>query len=112
MAEKNWQVSEEYIQKALIILGKFDIPVAAWRVHAAAWHLYQHTHDDKTAEMNRACAEAYILKIANSFAEDEPLRKSFLTAAPVRQVLTQTETTRKSGTIANDIDRGDALNRL
>jgi hypothetical protein len=90
MAEKEWQAG--YIQKALIILEKFEVPVAAWRVHAAAWHSYQQANDDKAAETNRVCAEAYILKIANSFTEDEPLRKSFLIAASVRQVLTKGET--------------------
>lgn len=92
MVEKQWRASEEYMQKALLILEKFEVPVAAWRVHATAWHLYQNIDDNKTAETHRACAEACVLKIASSFQEDEPLRNSFLAAAPVRQVLTQAET--------------------
>jgi hypothetical protein len=38
-------------------------------------------------ETHCACAEAHILTIANSFEPDEPLRHSFLDAAPVRRVL-------------------------
>ena len=92
MVEKQWRASEECVQKALLILEKFEVPVAAWRVHATAWHFYQNTDDNKTAETHRACAEACIVKIASSFLEDEPLRNSFLGAAPVRQVLTQADT--------------------
>ena len=39
------------------------------------------------AETHRERAEAEILTLANSFEPDEPLRQSFLAAAPVRQVL-------------------------
>jgi hypothetical protein len=66
---------------------KFEVLVAAWQVYATAWQLYLHTKDDKAAEANRERAEACILKIADSFARDEPLRASFLSASPVARVL-------------------------
>ena len=87
MAESDLHGARESIQQALAILDKFEILVAAWQVYATAWHLYGHAKEHKIAEVNRERAETCILKIANSFAADEPLRTTFLTAAPVRRVL-------------------------
>src|SRR5712664_3497315 len=87
MAEKEWIGAREYVQQALAIVEKFEVLVAAWQVHATAWQLYLHAKDDKPAEASRGRAEACILKIANSFARDEPLRASFLSAPAVARVL-------------------------
>ena len=87
MAENDLQGARECIQQALAIVGKFEILVAAWQVYGTAWQLYERAKEHKTAEMNRERAETCILKIANSFAPDEPLRATFLAAAPVRRIL-------------------------
>jgi hypothetical protein len=87
MSEEDWMAAREYVQQALAIVEKFEVLVAAWQVHATAWQLYLHSRDDKPAEANRERAEACILKIANSFARDEPLRASFLSALPIARVL-------------------------
>ena len=87
MAEQDWMGAREYVQQALAIVEKFEVLVAAWQVHATAWQLYLHARNDKPAEANRERAEACILKIANSFATDEPLRASFLSAPPIARVL-------------------------
>ena len=86
MAEKDWKPAKEYIENALTILDRFEVPVAGWQVHATAWDLYRHAKDDKRAEINRVKAEAYILKLANSFEGDEPLRTRFLAAAAVSRI--------------------------
>jgi len=87
MSEQDWMGAREFVQQALAIVEKFEVLVAAWQVHATAWQLYLHTRDDKPAEANRERAEACILKIANSFTRDEPLRASFLSAPPIARVL-------------------------
>jgi len=87
MAKNDFKCARESIQQALAIVEKFEILVAAWQVYATAWHLYQHLNERKTAGMNRERAETCILKIANSFAPDEPLRATFLAAPPVRPIL-------------------------
>ena len=87
MSEHDWMGAREYVQQALAIVEKFEVLVAAWQVHATAWQLYLHTRDDKPAEASRERAEACILKIANSFVRDEPLRASFLSAPPIARVL-------------------------
>ncbi len=70
-----------------MILEKFEIPTAAWRVDGTAWDFYQQTNNQKAAETHRKRAEACILKIANSFPPEEPLRATFLAAAPIRRIL-------------------------
>ena len=92
IAEQDWSTAQEYVEQALAVLEKFEVPVAAWRVHATAWDLCSHANDNKLAEAHRACAEAHILTIANSFAPDEPLRQSFLAATPVRRILNSPKT--------------------
>jgi predicted ATPase len=87
MAQKDWMGAREYVQQALAIVDKFKVPVAAWQVHATAWRLYRQAKEHKAAEANRALAEACILEIANSLADDEELRRSFLSARPVARVL-------------------------
>ena len=71
----------------------FVVPVAAWQVHATGWDLYRHAKNEAAAESNRALAETHILAIANSFMSDDPLRRSFLSASPVRRVLDKAPTT-------------------
>jgi len=56
--------------------------------------------------MNRERAETCIRKIANSFAPDEPLRATFLAAAPVRRILR--ERVVKNATGQNKLRRGEA----
>jgi DNA-binding winged helix-turn-helix (wHTH) protein/tetratricopeptide (TPR) repeat protein len=75
------------IERALAVVDKFEILVAAWQVYATAWHLHWHAKEHKIAELNRERAETCILKIANSFAPDESLRATFLAAAPVHRIL-------------------------
>jgi hypothetical protein len=87
MAEKDWMGARGYVQQALAIVDKFEVLVAGWQVHATAWHLYQQAKDKEVAERHLARAEACILKIVNSFANDEPLRESFLSTRPVARIL-------------------------
>ena len=87
MTEKNWAGASKFIEQALAIVEKFAVPVAGWQVHSTAWRLYQHANESSKAEMHRSRSEQSILKIANSFANDEPLRATFLSAKPVAEIL-------------------------
>jgi len=86
IAEKNWKRAEGSLQNGLAILEEFEIPVAGWRVHATAYDLYRQKRKH-SAELHRARAEVYIRSLADSFAPDEPLRSTFLAAAPVSRLL-------------------------
>jgi DNA-binding winged helix-turn-helix (wHTH) protein/tetratricopeptide (TPR) repeat protein len=87
LAENDLTDACDSIQQALAIVDKFEIVVAAWKTYATAWQLYRRLKQHKTAEMFRVRAETCILKIADSFAPDEPLRTTFLASAPVRRIL-------------------------
>ena len=87
IAERDWDAACQSVGRALAVLEEFEVPMAAWLVHATAWDLHSRAKDDERAETHRACAEAHVLTIANSFAPDEPLRQSFLAAAPVRRIV-------------------------
>ena len=87
IAQNDGKGAREYIEEALAIVDKFEIPVAAWQVHATAWNVYGRTKEHELAESNRQRSEVSIRLIADSFEPHEPLRKTFLSAAPVREVL-------------------------
>jgi DNA-binding winged helix-turn-helix (wHTH) protein/tetratricopeptide (TPR) repeat protein len=87
IAEQAWEEAKDHLREALSIVDRFAVPVAAWQVHSTAWSFYRHAKNEAAAERNRALAEMHILAIANSFTSDDPLRRSFLSALPVRRVL-------------------------
>ena len=87
MAEKDPKGALESIQNAVNIVDKFEMLVPGWQAHATAWQLYGGMQEHKKAETHRQRAESCILNIANSFAPDEPLRASFLSAISVARIL-------------------------
>jgi tetratricopeptide (TPR) repeat protein len=89
IAELNWKQADDYVHNGLAILKEFDVPVAAWQIHATASDLYLQAKDEQGAETHRSLAQGYILTIANSFSPDEPLREIFLAAGPVRRTLAE-----------------------
>jgi DNA-binding winged helix-turn-helix (wHTH) protein/tetratricopeptide (TPR) repeat protein len=87
MAESDLPAARESIQRALAIVDSSEIECGAWQTFATASQVFHHAKELKTAETYRGRAESCILRIANSFEADEPLRATFLTADPVRRVL-------------------------
>ncbi len=86
-AENDFDGARICIDHALAILDRFDIPVAAWQVHRTAGDLCADLGDGKRADRHRARAKEVIMRLADSLEQGEPLRESFLTAAPVRRIL-------------------------
>jgi tetratricopeptide (TPR) repeat protein len=86
-AENDLQAARKSIQQALSIVDNSEIGSGAWQTFATACEVYRLAKELGTAETYRARAESCILQIANSFEPDEPLRATFLAAAPVRQAL-------------------------
>jgi DNA-binding winged helix-turn-helix (wHTH) protein len=87
IAEGDLQGALACIVSALASVENFDIPLAAWRVHDTAAQLYGRMENMDLAERHHELCRATILKLANSLAPDDPLRNTFLTAAPVRKIL-------------------------
>ena len=87
MTESDWHGARESMRQACGIVEKFEILVPAWQVYSTAWHLHERLKESQKAKASRKRAATCILKIADSFAPDEPLRATFLAAAPVRRIL-------------------------
>ena len=87
LAENDLGNARDFIREALAIVNKFEILVAAWQTFATAWQVHQYFKEPKTAETYRDRAASCILKIADSFEPEEPLRATFLAAAPIRRIL-------------------------
>jgi DNA-binding winged helix-turn-helix (wHTH) protein/tetratricopeptide (TPR) repeat protein len=90
MAESDLSAARECIEQSLAIVDKFEILVAAWQAHATAWQLYRHTGEREAAELHQRRAASCVLKIANSFAPEEPLRATFLERMEGLQVISRT----------------------
>ena len=87
MASQSWTEAEESLSHALDILQRFDVPMAAWQVHATGWNLYRELRQADEVAQQQQKADMAVRSIVDSFAPGEPLREIFLSAPPVRQVL-------------------------
>jgi len=79
--------ARDCIAKALSAMEGFEVPLAAWRVHATASDLYRNAGDRDLAERHLALSRETIMKLANSLPAEEPLRQTFLSSPMVRSVL-------------------------
>jgi tetratricopeptide (TPR) repeat protein len=92
MAELDLTRAQDCIAKGLSAMEGFEVPLAAWRVHATAFELYQNSGDRDLAERHLALSRDTIMKLANSMSAEEPLRQIFLSAPMVRKILGDRET--------------------
>jgi DNA-binding winged helix-turn-helix (wHTH) protein/tetratricopeptide (TPR) repeat protein len=99
IAEVNLEGARDCIAKALSTMEGFEVPLAAWRVHATAAELFARSGDNDPVEHHRELSRATIMKLANSLGPEEPLRTTFLSAPSVRKVLGNAEAT--AGTTAD-----------
>src|SRR5262249_39253959 len=67
MAEHNRARAEEAIEKALAVLDNFELPIAAWRVHATAWDFHRNAINKEAADRHLERAVSYVMQIADSF---------------------------------------------
>jgi hypothetical protein len=92
MAECDAPRAQECIGKALSTMEGFELPVAAWRVHATAAGLFRDAGDRDLAERHQALSRETIMKLADSLPAEEPLRRTFLSAPMVLKILRKVET--------------------
>src|SRR5579864_3450397 len=98
LAEGKQESAEQYIVKGLDTITAVEVPLAAWRVHAAAWEVYREV-DRIRANTHRSEAQNIIAQIANSLEEVESLRESFLSAQDVRNIMSDEPTQRKTARV-------------
>jgi DNA-binding winged helix-turn-helix (wHTH) protein/tetratricopeptide (TPR) repeat protein len=92
MAELDVPRARDSIAKALSTMEGFEVPLAAWRVHATAFDLYHNSGDQDLAKRHLALSRETIMKLANSLPPEEPLRRIFLSAPIIRKILGDSET--------------------
>jgi hypothetical protein len=88
MAERDLKRAQDCLAKALATMDGFEVPLAAWRVHATATAVHEQIGNKKLAKHHRDISRTTILKLADSLLpEGEELRRTFLSATPVAQIL-------------------------
>ena len=87
LAELDAPRAQECIAKGLSTMEGFEVPLAAWRVHATAFELFRRAGDRDSAERHRALSRETIMKLANSLPAEEPLRHIFLSSPMVSRIL-------------------------
>jgi hypothetical protein len=87
MAEFDWSSAQDHIAKALSMIESYEVPLAAWRVHATAAQLNERAGRADLALRSREVSRATVLKLANSLPPDEPLRGIFLSATKLREIV-------------------------
>jgi len=92
MAELDLSRAQDYIDGGLSAMEGFEVPLAAWRIHATAFELYQNLGDRDLAQRHLALSRETITKLANSMSAEEPLRHTFLSAPEIRKILDEGET--------------------
>jgi predicted ATPase len=90
IAEDDPAMALEHIEKAVREMEGYEVPLAAWRVHATAHDIHQRLGDSTRANEHRELSSVTIMKLANSLPEEEPLHKTFLSAPLIRTILGNT----------------------
>ena len=75
------------IDEAVATVEGFEVPLAAWRVHATGAERSERAGDGRAAKRHRKLSRATILELAESLSAEESMRTTFLSAPAVRAVL-------------------------
>jgi hypothetical protein len=87
MSELDLTRAQDCIAKALSAMEGFEVPLAAWRVHATAFEIHQNASHQDLAERHLTLSRETVMKLANSLPREEPLRQTYLSAPMVRKIL-------------------------
>ena len=86
-AQRDFYHAQNCIDHALSTMEGFEVLLAAWRVHSTAAELFTHLGNNAAAEQHRASGRAMTLRLANSLADEQSLRETFLSARAVRGIV-------------------------
>jgi DNA-binding winged helix-turn-helix (wHTH) protein/tetratricopeptide (TPR) repeat protein len=89
LANRDHARARDFIGKAVSTVLGFEVPLAAWQVHATAAHIQEESGNLESARAHRNVSRHTILQLANSLPEQEPLREIFLSAPAVARVLSR-----------------------
>jgi DNA-binding winged helix-turn-helix (wHTH) protein len=83
LANRNEARARDCIARGVSTVHGFEVPLAAWRVHATAAHIEEESGNLESARKHLDLSRATIMQLANSMKQQEPLRKIFLSAPAV-----------------------------
>jgi DNA-binding winged helix-turn-helix (wHTH) protein/tetratricopeptide (TPR) repeat protein len=86
MAELDAQRTQNCISKALSAIDGFEVPLAAWRVHATAAKVFADAGKTDLSRHHLELSRATLLKLADSLGDEESLKSTFLAAPEVDRV--------------------------
>src|SRR5262249_38075477 len=75
-----------YVAESLLVLDRYQVPLAEWQVHATARDLYLRTGNSAAAESHWKQAQEGARFLADSLSVDPTLRETFLAADPIRRL--------------------------
>jgi hypothetical protein len=91
LANRDESRARDCIARGLSTVQGFEVPLAAWKVHATAAHIEEESGNLESARSHLDLSRATIMRLANSMEQQEPLREIFLTAPAVVRVLRHCE---------------------
>jgi DNA-binding winged helix-turn-helix (wHTH) protein len=86
LANRDEARARDCIVRGVSTVQDFEVPLAAWQVHATAAQIEEESGNLESARLHRDVSRATIMQLANSLPEQEPLRKIFLSAPAVARV--------------------------
>ena len=69
IAERDLERAKKSVDTALPTMANFEVPLAAWRVHATAADLYARMRNRSRAEQHRELSRATVMTLANSLPQ-------------------------------------------
>jgi predicted ATPase/DNA-binding winged helix-turn-helix (wHTH) protein len=87
LADRDQARARDCITNAVSTVQGFQVPLAAWQVHATAADIHEQSGDPRAARSHRDLSRSTILRLAHSMPEHEPLRQIFLSAPAVARIL-------------------------
>jgi DNA-binding winged helix-turn-helix (wHTH) protein len=88
LANRDEARTRDCIARGVSTVQGFEVPLAAWKVHATAAHIEEESGNLESSRSHLDLSRATIMQLANSMEQREPLRKIFLSAPAVARVLT------------------------
>jgi hypothetical protein len=79
--------AQKFITSAILAMEGFEVPLAAWRVHATASEIFERMQKRDQAMRHRELSRATIERLADSLPDKSPLRKIFLSAPAIVPIL-------------------------
>jgi DNA-binding winged helix-turn-helix (wHTH) protein len=89
LANRDEARARDCVTQGVSTVQGFEVPLAAWQVHATAAHFEEKSGNLESARLHRDLSRATIMQLANSMEQQEPLRKIFLSAPAVARVLSR-----------------------